>query len=318
MPLNLFQSTHLREVRPHIVTGICSRWRFQSTHLREVRLQHYVHWLHYWGFNPRTYVRCDCLSTAVLSDLISFNPRTYVRCDPYLHYHCKSYQQFQSTHLREVRPCWYALSSYRPSFNPRTYVRCDSLLDRLLLSVNGFNPRTYVRCDLIWGSLLLYFACFNPRTYVRCDFSSTSFAFVLYCFNPRTYVRCDSDVGVIMAAIISFNPRTYVRCDLSAFSSPIRILMFQSTHLREVRRRETVPVKLSSLFQSTHLREVRLCNIVYDEEGTNSFNPRTYVRCDCTYYNHLIPIHKRLYFCEHLMVQNRNKIYWRRKFVINL
>ena len=35
---------------------------------------------------------------------------------------------FQSTHLREVRPCLYAYIFTDWSFNPRTYVRCDLLL----------------------------------------------------------------------------------------------------------------------------------------------------------------------------------------------
>ena len=55
----VFQPTHLREVR-HLNTIVITYTQvFQPTHLREVRLskgrQEYI----IGGFNPRTYVRCD-------------------------------------------------------------------------------------------------------------------------------------------------------------------------------------------------------------------------------------------------------------------
>ena len=64
-------------------------------------------------------------------------------------------------------------------------------------------------------------------------------------------------------------------------NNPIALifLVFQSTHLREVRRVEREAFPLYRVFQSTHLREVRL---VHPKSFSTSmdFNPRTCVRCD--------------------------------------
>ncbi len=77
---------------------------FQSTHLHEVRLCVYLHKITIMevsihaptrgatykdgvlekvtgGFNPRTYTRCDFNAYAINSLHNSFNPRTYTRCD---------------------------------------------------------------------------------------------------------------------------------------------------------------------------------------------------------------------------------------------
>ena len=55
--------------------------------------------------------------------------------------------------------------------------------------------------------------------------------------------------------------------------------LFQSTHLREVRHGIIKLTKIKFQFQSTHLREVRLASLT-QEIQTQNFNPRTYVRCD--------------------------------------
>ena len=101
--IDLFQSTHLREVRLLIqnstrtsLTGFnprtyercdaqCHRGQcvlilFQSTHLREVRHPWHVPPHPPWRFNPRTCERCDMRKDCVVPQ-----------------------GKFQSTHLREVR-----------------------------------------------------------------------------------------------------------------------------------------------------------------------------------------------------------------------
>ena len=54
---------------------------FQSTHLREVRRHKLSLWWVVKDFNPRTYVRCDIMNDTTENTLEDFNPRTYVRCD---------------------------------------------------------------------------------------------------------------------------------------------------------------------------------------------------------------------------------------------
>ena len=120
-----------------------------------------------------------------------------------------------------------------------------------------FNPRTYVRCDAFsfkYSGILRYF---NPRTYVRCDLKCLVIKTHLLNFNPRTYVRCDTDILVQFTLSTNFNPRTYVRCDYVSIRFNCCLVVFQSTHLREVRLK---------------------CN--YAIFSHRNFNPRTYVRCD--------------------------------------
>ena len=102
--IGLFQSTHLREVRPSSEAPLTSIGLFQSTHLREVRLVTIVMHTGYLYFNPRTYVRCDVAKELLqIITLIYFNPRTYVRCDLNFLVVALKLLTFQSTHLREVR-----------------------------------------------------------------------------------------------------------------------------------------------------------------------------------------------------------------------
>ncbi len=120
-------------------------------------------------------------------------------------------------------------------------------------------------------------------------------------FNPRTYTRCDRRAvpiggdemisihaptrGAMMRKTDSssiwwnFNPRTYVRCDERLRKIVLEQLLFQSTHLHEVRFAPNERVMLAEEFQSTHLHEVR-----FHPSGRSAslayFNPRTCTRCD--------------------------------------
>ena len=55
---------------------------------------------------------------------------------------------------------------------------------------------------------------------------------------------------------------------------------FQSTHLREVRQHAARDNIIPKMFQSTHLREVRRCRYGRRPRPRSRFNPRTCVRCD--------------------------------------
>ena len=99
-----FQSTHLREVRlSDPANNPIIKW-FQSTHLREVRRASAFFMHNFWrDFNPRTYVRCDLMSSWEFGSVLEFQS-THLREVR----HVKSHSfirplSFQSTHLREVR-----------------------------------------------------------------------------------------------------------------------------------------------------------------------------------------------------------------------
>ena len=77
-----------------------------------------------------------------------------------------------------------------------------------------------------------------------------------------------------------FNPRTYVRCDVYLISIKFKSLLFQSTHLHEVRLGGAGTYIYVAQFQSTHLREVRPYTYLRVSWQRKYFNPRTYVRCD--------------------------------------
>ena len=57
---------------------------------------------------------------------------------------------------------------------------------------------------------------------------------------------------------LRFNPRTYTRCDETNSSIFCLAILFQSTHLHEVRHFDVKYSFSGSVFQSTHLHEVRL------------------------------------------------------------
>ena len=67
---------------------------------------------------------------------------------------------------------------------------------------------------------------------------------------------------------IYFNPRTYVRCDFGDWLTNKDRVVFQSTHLREVRPETLIMMDVATQFQSTHLREVRLGRVGNDAWGT--------------------------------------------------
>ena len=65
-------------------------------------------------------------------------------------------------------------------------------------------------------------------------------SYAVSSFNPRTYMRCDRGQESRLTHNNSFNPRTYMRCDLMQLDLTRLSVVFQSTHLHEVRRLGTV------------------------------------------------------------------------------
>ena len=129
---------------------------------------------------------------------------------------------------------------------------------------------------------LLQLGCsFNPRTYTRCDCYPQHLYQLQWGFNPRTYTRCDNKACSLYHSVVcvSIHAPTRGATIYSALHLLIT-LMFQSTHLHEVRLQDgyenmaslfvsihaptrgatkNIPYSqwLDIMFQSTHLHEVR-------------------------------------------------------------
>ena len=98
------------------------------------------------------------------------------------------------------------------------------------------------------------------------------------CFNPRTYERCDENRLPAWSNWLCFNPRTYERCD----TDEEHFIVTDEVSIHAPTRGATAPPckrGLTIVFQSTHLREVRLSGWS-STVSTCRFNPRTYERCD--------------------------------------
>ena len=232
-----FQSTHLREVRPETPKPKATPKKFQSTHLREVRL----------GYTFRTRIKST----------------------------------FQSTHLREVRPLRWRRGDRRGCFNPRTCERCDIYINTNLELVAEFQS-THLRevrhRNTLTTDRRVHVSIHAPargatgrlsrRKSLRRMFQSTHLREVR--LSGAYYNEFDEEVSIHAPArgatdsdqpgfglFDGFNPRTCERCDPRGDRPVTEVLLFQSTHLREVRPAQTMGSTLD-----------------------RGFNPRTCERCD--------------------------------------
>ena len=100
------------------------------------------------------------------------------------------------------------------------------------------------------------------------------------CFNPRTYMRCDDfdEYRALVDVVFQSTHLHEVRPTYRGHHTTIG--EFQSTHLHEVRQVSRQIVDMLVEFQSTHLHEVRLLIRADHLANTSGFNPRTYMRCD--------------------------------------
>ena len=178
----------------HLRAGARRSKGFQSTHPRGVRPREAiaVHSL-FQNFNPRTRVGCDIGYVIFHSKKTHFNPRTRVGCDPRrshpipgaveISIHAPAWgatfrpaplrtfpAEFQSTHLRGVRPDRLRGKAVENYFNPRTRVGCDFMASGFSDLGGDFNPRTRVGCDLPYRVYFFGSVYFNPRTRVGCDY----------------------------------------------------------------------------------------------------------------------------------------------------
>ena len=87
-------------------------------------------------------------------------------------------------------------------------------------------------------------------------------------FNPRTYVRCDVYLISIKFKSLLFQSTHLHEVRLGGAGTYIYVAQFQSTHLREVRRVSMSQPFSNRLFQSTHLREVRLSSVTSDPSAS--------------------------------------------------
>ena len=99
----LFQSTYLYKVRLQPDYDVATVRQFQSTYLYKVRPIGEKIPKSPAGFNPRTYIRYDCLRLENSRRINSFNPRTYIRYDIFAMLMLINVILFQSTYLYKVR-----------------------------------------------------------------------------------------------------------------------------------------------------------------------------------------------------------------------
>ena len=123
----MFQSTHLRGVRP------CS----DRTIPKE-----------YTCFNPRTCEGCDQLARCVRIERYCFNPRTCEGCDlPGCNFNI-TVAKFQSTHLRGVRLGLRGSQQLSGDVSIHAPARGATCARATLCnSIRCFNPRTCEGCD---------------------------------------------------------------------------------------------------------------------------------------------------------------------------
>jgi len=174
-----------------------------------------VHWCSCDYFNPRTYVRCDTIINQIYHVSLKFQSTHLREVRHHLQNRQSELRAFQSTHLREVRHLnGYVINSpgdisiHAPTWGAT--ITSSITIDDNYISIHA--PT--------WGATFLLLS-------TKCERSN---------FNPRTYVRCDWNFIFIQKTTSDFNPRTYVRCDLETGLYIKNIPLFQSTHLREVRR----------------------------------------------------------------------------------
>ncbi len=167
-----------------------------------------------------------------------------------------TYNIFQLTHSRGVRPFSDSPFPFFAYFNSRTHVECD--ISDTIPNVFGldFNSRTHVECDLAICFILCYNGNFNSRTHVECDHRSEPCA---------------------ASSRISTHALTWsATCRLYRQR---KIKKFQLTHSRGVRPSSSSYISSPSAFQLTHSRGVRRAE---PKNGRNAryFNSRTHVECD--------------------------------------
>ena len=185
-----------------------------------------------------------------------FNPRTCEGCDV-ANWGYKPRLVFQSTHLRGVRLPFTVCGSGSSLFQSthlrgvRPMVTCSQrgVYKFQSTHLRGVRLRNYIDNVIQIG--------FNPRTCEGCDHLSSCRNTNVYRFNPRTCEGCDPVKAVLRLPLRCFNPRTCEGCDFKRYCSSNTQLLFQSTHLRGVRRFCSDRQSALWAFQSTHLRGVR-------------------------------------------------------------
>ena len=168
-------------------------------------------------------------------------------------------------------------------------MECDLVVSVEYTELFDFNSRTHVECDWRVGKNAMKDWNFNSRTHVECDSDASVVGYSgSLDFNSRTHVECDTSPRKPLKGFLNFNSRTHVECDSQLPDCAVRhrsisthaltwsattpdmlfpkLLLFQLTHSRGVRRPGNVRNIYGSSFQLTHSRgvrpNVRFCDIL--------------------------------------------------------
>ena len=207
-----------------------------------------------FGFNPHTYMRCDCVDYFLSFFFWCFNPHTYMRCDFCWFLSPLLFFLFQSTHLHEVWQHYNKNQWDYNCFNPHTYMRCDLATEQVFpteevsihtptwgVTIGGMTQ--YIEFDVsihtpTWGVTLSRRDSKDPKS-----------------FNPHTYMRCDEILKEYeFNRLVSIHTPTWGVT--SVYTRTVSRKLFQSTHLHEVWPANDGKLTMDALFQSTHLHEV--------------------------------------------------------------
>ena len=166
---------------------------------------------------------------------------------------------FQSTHLHEVRHGCSRLNRLAGrSFNPRTYTRCDSVIGMLVFVLHWFQSTHLHEVRRCRGPLLGVGRLFQSthlhevRRRLRC-LVHRQVAVSIHA--PTRGATAKFSIG-LTCEIVSIHAPTRGATKYATTDEAARIV-FQSTHLHEVRPGRLRIGDTLLQFQSTHLHEVR-------------------------------------------------------------
>ena len=213
----MFQSTHLREVRP----SFCSKRTFPgivSIHAptRGATITTKLSFRRLKSFNPRTYERCDvamdCRESALVFQSthlreVRHGSRLAFRGSLVVSIHAPTRgatifaavplrQTFVSIHAptRGATPLPYPVGQGRHRFQSTHLREVRHSGHQRRIGESGFNPRTYERCDRDCRATPIPLDVSIHAPTRGATNMQPLFRYRGSCFNPRTYERCDKRI----------------------------------------------------------------------------------------------------------------------------
>ena len=264
----------------------CDIWREQREFNRQVSIHAPTRGAtydnsFYWscsGFQS-THPRGVRLNTIVISNSSIMFQSTHPRGVRQLNWlMSKRVVMFQSTHPRGVRPFTYNDDNLPIFVSIHAPTRGATIFKATQVNYNNVSIHAPTRGATVILVFLALLLCFNPRTHEGCDLILLQSNSRAKSFNPRTHEGCDFNALLSNTAdIVSIHAPTRGATQKSVNDSIIAL--FQSTHPRGVRRKNTSIKRLCSSFNprthegcdlSSHLKTL----------SKRSFNPRTHEGCD--------------------------------------